>query len=289
LAKFEKVLFKHQPDIVIDVGDCNTTLVGALAAVKLGIPSAHIEAGLRSFDRQMPEEINRILTDQISDYLFIHSPEAHNHLIREGIDRKKIYYVGNVMIDTLLAYKNRAAQKEIIKKLKVSPNQYALLTLHRPSNVDNLKTFAGILDALYEIQKNLPIIFPIHPRTKSQLQKSGIKGRIKRMKNIIFTQPQGYLDFVHLTMNARMVLTDSGGIQEETTILKIPCLTLRETTERPVTITKGTNTLVGVRAENIIKAAKKILGGLFKSKGRPSKWDGKASERIVKILLTKLT
>jgi UDP-N-acetylglucosamine 2-epimerase (non-hydrolysing) len=193
LIEFEKVLIKYQPDIIIVVGDVNTTLAGALAGAKLLIPVAHIEAGLRSFDRTMPEEINRILTDQISDYLFIHSPEARDNLIGEGVDRKKIYHVGNVMIDTLLAHKDKAVSKDIVEKLGVNPQKYALLTLHRPSNVDNLKTFTGIVKALDEIQKYLPIVFPIHPRTKPQLEKKEIRRKIKKMKNIIFTEPKGYL------------------------------------------------------------------------------------------------
>lgn len=291
MIRFEKVLLKERPDLVLVVGDVNSTIACALTAVKLGIKVVHVEAGLRSFDRTMPEEINRVLTDAISDLLFVTEKEAIDNLIREGVCRKKIHFVGNVMIDTLFKCKQKADKSNILKKLKLKSKEYAMLTLHRPSNVDCKATLARIFEALEEISKNIKIIFPVHPRTKSSLERFKIKSFSRyssldtRYNNILFIDPLGYLDSLKLMSNARLVLTDSGGIQEETTALKIPCVTIRENTERPVTVSQGTNVIVGTNKNKIIKEAllkiktKKISGK------NPKFWDGKTAERIVRIIL----
>ncbi len=228
------------------VGDVNSTLACTLVCVKLGVPVAHVEAGLRSFDRTMPEEINRVLTDQIADLLFTTERNANENLLREGVT-EKIHFVGNVMIDTLLWHKERALALDVLKKYGLEPGDFALLTLHRPSNVDVPEVLSGILDALAEIQARLPIIFPAHPRTMKRVRGFGFEGRLATMPDLRVTEPLGYLEFLNLMANARLALTDSGGIQEETTILGVPCLTLRENTERPATVTQGTNAIVGTR------------------------------------------
>jgi len=304
MIEFEKVLIREKPDLVVVVGDVNSTLAAALSAVKLHIPVAHVEAGLRSRDREMPEEINRVLTDAISDYLFTPSPDAHENLRREGIPEEKIFFVGNVMVDTLLWSKEKARKSDILARLGlITKNDsraadYTLLTLHRPSNVDNKKSLKRILDALWEIQKRIKIIFPIHPRTRRKLREFGYQSFLSnsgqwdstiqslnwQTNSVILTPPLAYLDFLKLEMKAKLIMTDSGGIQEEATILGVPCLTLRETTERPVTVTEGTNVVVGNDGNRIIKEALKILGGERKRGKRPQFWDGGAAERIVKIL-----
>lgn len=294
MLALEKVLIKEKPDLVVVVGDVNSTLAGAITAVKLHIPVAHIEAGLRSFDKTMPEEINRILTDQISDFLFTPSEDANKNLIKEGIDKKKIFLVGDIMIDSLVANLKKAANSQILKNLKVKTNEYAVLTLHRPANVDNKKNLQKIISALNLISKKIPIIFPIHPRTKKQIKNFGFNKyfNFRDLTNganygINCITPLGYLDFLCLMRNAKFILTDSGGIQEETTFLNVPCLTLRDTTERPITIEIGTNTLVHNNPEKIIFYADKILKGKYKKGICPKDWDGKTAERIVKVLLKK--
>lgn len=284
MIEFEKVLLQERPDLIVVVGDVNSTIGCALPSVKLGIPVAHVEAGLRSFDRTMPEEINRILTDAISTYLFVTEPSGQQNLLREGIPQEKIYFVGNVMIDTLLANKAKAGQSRILEMLNLQPQTYGLLTLHRPSNVDVRDTFVNILHALGEIQRSLPLIFPVHPRTRKRIEEFGLTDKVQAMKNLYLTEPLGYLDFLKLMAEAKLVLTDSGGIQEETTILRVPCLTLRENTERPVTLEQGTNTLVGTDPERIIQAAFAILHGQNIFHQIPELWDGKAAARIVTIL-----
>ncbi len=277
MERFEKVLLKEKPDSVLVVGDVNSTLACSLAASKLHIKVAHVEAGLRSFDRRMPEEINRVVTDHLSDFLFTTCKDANRNLAQEGIPSNKIFLVGNVMIDTLLYS---------IKKLKnVNKNdsEYALLTLHRPSNVDNKDTFKRISMALNTIAKDIAVIFPVHPRTKMQIKKFGFAKYYDG--NIKLLGPLGYFDFLKLYLNTKFVLTDSGGIQEETSALGIPCLTIRENTERPITIERGTNTLVGTDEKAIVREAKKILRGNRKKKKILRCWDGKAAERIVEILL----
>lgn len=285
MIAFEKVLFKERPDLVIVVGDVNSTLAGALAAVKLCIPVAHVEAGLRSYDRTMPEEINRLLTDAISDYLFTPSPDAEENLKREGISQEKIFFVGNVMVDSLLYNKTRAEQSQILSQLKLAEKGYALVTLHRPTNVDEKDSLLRIIEALREITRRLPVVFPAHPRTRKNITKFEFS-QILEDRRILLIEPLGYLDFLNLEMNAKFVMTDSGGIQEETTVLSIPCLTLRNTTERPITISQGTNVLVWNHAEKIVEEASKILDGRGKTGNCPELWDGKTAERIVEILAT---
>lgn len=286
---FEKILLKEKPDLAIVVGDVNSTFAAAVTAKKCGIKVAHVEAGLRSFDMTMPEEINRILTDHVSDFLFTTEESGNKNLINEGIGKDKIFFVGNVMIDTLLSHREKAKKsKKIMDKLKIKKNSYCILTLHRPSNVDKKDSLTCILDILNKIQQKIKIIFPIHPRTLKNIKKFGLNGRIKKLKNLILTEPLGYLDFLHMMNNSKFVITDSGGIQEETTILGVPCITLRDNTERPVTVEQGTNIIVSTDKNKIIKAAEKTINGA-KINGRvPKLWDGNASKRIVDILLGRL-
>lgn len=289
MIAFEQVLLREKPDLVIVVGDVNSTIGCALPAVKLNIAVAHVEAGLRSFDRGMPEEINRVLTDSISDYLFVTEPSGEENLRGEGIPDEKIFFVGNVMIDTLLANKEKADQSDILRTLKLQVGEYALLTLHRPSNVDVPGTLERILRALEKIQHTIPLIFPIHPRTRNRLGEFGFNSRVAAMPNLHLLDPLGYLDFLKLTADAKLVLTDSGGIQEETTILGVPCLTLRENTERPITVHQGTNTLVGTATEHILQESRKVLNGQKKHFAMPPLWDGKAAGRIVEILKKRIS
>lgn len=292
MMAYEKVLMEKRPELVVVVGDVNSTLACSIVAAKLCIPVAHVEAGLRSFDRTMPEEINRIVTDSLSDFLFTTCEDANENLKREGIPEEKIYFAGNVMIDTLLKYKTKA---EVKAKIKVDEKDYALLTLHRPSNVDDSKIFRNILEALLTVSRKIPIIFPAHPRTQKQIKSFGYEKYFNFIKlnaansinvknSINLLNPLAYLEFLNLMANAKFVLTDSGGIQEETTILDIPCLTVRENTERPITIKEGTNVLVGTNKRKIITESLNILNDSGKSGKIPRLWDGKAAERIVKIL-----
>jgi len=300
LEKFDAVLEKRGAELVIVVGDVNSTIACALAAAKRGIMVAHVEAGLRSFDWTMPEEINRVVTDSVSDFLFCTEESAIENLKKEGVPDERIHFVGNVMIDTLLANKKIAQSKsKILNELfkdqlkadKKNIPDYAVATLHRASNVDEKGQLSQLISALREVSKFLPVIFPIHPRTKNNLERLNIS-----TQGLKVIEPLGYLDFLQLMSNARMVLTDSGGIQEETTALGIPCLTLRENTERPATIAEGTNSLVGTGKVAIIRAAAKILakgskaGVKLKAPARlPQFWDGKAAARIVKILCNKFS
>ena len=284
MVGFEQVLLEDRPDVVVVVGDVNSTLACAITAAKVGVPLAHVEAGLRSFDRTMPEEINRVVTDALADFLFTTSREADENLRREGIPAEKVFFVGNVMIDTLLRHRERARTLGTPARFGLQPGCYALLTLHRPSNVDDPVVFSGILDALVEIQRELPLLFPIHPRTAGRLRDFGLEKRLEAAPNLRLVEPLGYLEFLDLMMHARVVLTDSGGIQEETTILGIPCLTLRENTERPVTLTEGTNTLVGSDPVRIVDGVRRILAGESKAGRVPELWDGHAGRRIVEIL-----
>src|SRR5437867_2371955 len=275
MVEFEKVCLSQKPDLVVVVGDVNSTMACAIVAAKLLVPVAHVEAGLRSFDRAMPEEINRLVTDTLADLLFTTSREADENLKREGVDPAKIHFVGNVMIDTLLKHREKAAALHIEK-----PNQYALVTLHRPSNVDDPKVLGPILEALDEISMTMPVLFPIHPRTQKRVRDFGLS-----MSHGIRTmEPLGYLEFLNLEATASVVLTDSGGLQEETTILGVPCFTLRHNTERPVTITDGTNTMVGPDKSRILDAFRRIVNGDWKPSGPPELWDGRAAGRIVRII-----
>ena len=284
MLAFEPVLLEHNPALVLVVGDVNSTLACTLVASKLAVPVAHVEAGLRSFDRTMPEEINRMLTDQIADLLFTTERSARENLIREGVEEEKIHFVGNVMIDTLLRHRERALSLEVVEEYGLEPKGFALLTLHRPSNVDEPEVLSGLLDGLAEIQRRIPIIFPAHPRTMERMREFGFGGRMTAMAALRVTEPLGYLKFMNLMANARLVLTDSGGIQEETTILGVPCLTLRENTERPVTVTQGTNTVVGCDPGRIVTEALAIVDGKSKAGRVPELWDGQAASRIVKVL-----
>ena len=285
MERFEPVVLREKPDWVLVVGDVNSTIACALVCVKLGVKVAHVEAGLRSRDRTMPEEINRLLTDQIADLLFTPSPDADANLRAEGIPEERIRFVGNVMIDSLhqnLEYARRSSVREI---LGVEGGEYAVMTLHRPSNVDVPETFTGILSALETITSRLPVIFPVHPRTRKTIAELGLSERVAAMKNLRVIDPLGYLDFLHLYSGSRLVLTDSGGIQEETTALGIPCLTLRENTERPITVEMGTNIVVGTDPRKIMNATNAALNGAAKKTAQqPPLWDGHTSERILDVL-----
>ncbi|MGA2484327.1 MAG: UDP-N-acetylglucosamine 2-epimerase (non-hydrolyzing) [Candidatus Acidiferrales bacterium] len=287
LKRIEPVLIEQQPDLVLVVGDVNSTIAVSLAAVKLGFPVAHVEAGLRSSDRTMPEEINRILTDALADYLFITEEDAIQNLLREGRPRERIYFVGNVMIDALRQFLPVAQKSRIGDELGLLDGSgfvpFAVLTLHRPSNVDSPETLEKLLGAIEAVAEELPVIFPVHPRTQERLRVFGSHHAQLRM-----IPPVGYLDFLCLLSHARLVLTDSGGIQEETTALGVPCITIRENTERPITISHGTNQLVGTDPAKIVAAVRGILAGQAKPGRIPPLWDGRAAERIVEILLREL-
>jgi len=280
MTEFEPVVLEERPDWVLVVGDVNSTIACALVCAKLGIKVAHVEAGLRSRDRAMPEEINRILTDAISDILFTTSQDADENLRSEGIPHEKIRFVGNVMIDSLLDHLKLAERSTVRTDLGIDGKDYAVVTLHRPSNVDERETFSGILDALLAVAEKLPMIFPVHPRTKTKIEEYGFAEQIEN-SNIRLIDPLGYLDFMRLYSGAKLVLTDSGGLQEETTVLGIPCLTLRYNTERPITIEMGTNILVGTDPEKIKRAAENALSNPHASdKKIPPLWDGRAAARI---------
>ena len=289
MQSFEPVVLEQKPDWVLVVGDVNSTIACALVCSKLGVKVAHVEAGLRSRDRTMPEEINRILTDQIADLLLTPSQDADENQRKEGIPASRIRFVGNVMIDSLFGQMKSAAESRVREELGISGSDYAVLTLHRPSNVDNPEAFARILDALEEISRQLPIIFPVHPRTVSRIKEFGFSKRVEAAAGLRLVDPLGYLDFLRLYSGARLVLTDSGGIQEETTVLGIPCLTLRENTERPITIEMGTNQLVGTDTKKIVEAAMASLNSPLESQPSrvPPLWDGHTAGRICDALTEK--
>lgn len=284
MERFEPVVLSEKPDWVLVVGDVNSTLACALVCVKLGVKVAHVEAGLRSRDRTMPEEINRLLTDQIADLLFTPSADADENLRAEGIPPERIRLVGNVMVDSLYQHLERSRRSAIRDQLGLTDKSYAVLTLHRPANVDDPATFAGILEALEKIGEQLPIVFPVHPRTRKTIAELGLDERIKRIANLRLIDPLGYLDFLSLYSGARLVLTDSGGIQEETSVLGIPCLTLRENTERPITVTMGSNRIVGTDPEKIVAAALTALSETTRTPASIPLWDGHTAERIVEAL-----
>jgi len=336
MIRFEKVLLQYQPDAIIVVGDVNSTIACTLVASKIQYPASnlrlatcnskrrrplivHVEAGLRSFDRTMPEEINRILTDQLSDLLFTTEEDANENLKREGISSEKIFFVGNVMIDTLFQHLEKAKKSDILNRLGLINQRlrtsdqglgtrdyalstpYAVLTLHRPSNVDHKETFLNILEALKEISQKIPIIFPAHPRTQNRIKQFSLEnyfinpstrdyGLSTKHSCIYCIEPLGYLDFLWLMANAKLVLTDSGGIQEETTVLGVSCVTIRENTERPITVKMGTNIVAGTKKENIINTALSQLNKLNNASNPiPPLWDGQAAKRIVDILVEKLS
>ncbi len=284
MTAFEEVVVERPPDAVLVVGDVNSTIACGLVAAKLDIPVVHVEAGLRSRDRTMPEEINRVLTDALSDLLFCTEQAGVDNLAREGVDPGKIFLVGNVMADTLLTHRDRAEDSSVLERLDLDAGNYGVLTLHRPSNVEDAVVLRGIVDAMETVQRTLPLVIPIHPRLEAGLVRAGLDGRLPAMAGVTATSPLGYLDFLKLMANAKVVLTDSGGIQEETTILGVPCLTLRDNTERPVTVEMGTNQLVGNDPARILAAFGDVLanppGGTV-----PPLWDGKSAERIVDKLV----
>ena len=284
MTGFEKVLAEHKPDAVLVVGDVNSTIACGLVAVKMGIRLFHVEAGLRSFDRTMPEEINRILTDSISDLLFCTEESGVENLRREGINGDRVHLVGNLMIDTLMKHRGRAEQSKVLDDLGLSKDGYAVLTLHRPSNVDDPATLGRILEAVEVIQRELPVIFPVHPRTRGNIQKMGLGDRVAAMKNIRLVDPMGYLEFLKLTSCAKIILTDSGGIQEESIILGVPCLTLRFNTERPVTVACGGSRLVGNDPQRILTGYREMTNGHARRGELPPLWDGNAAQRITQVL-----
>lgn len=283
MMRFENAVLQTQPDTVLVYGDVNSTVAAALVCAKLGVKVGHVEAGLRSFDRTMPEEINRLLTDQIADSLFTPSADGDDNLAREGIAKDKIHLVGNVMIDTLIRLLPQALARSggLRQFLRIEDHAYCLVTLHRPSNVDDASMLLKIMDAVEELSHDINVVFPIHPRTRLQMKALGLNTENPAFK---FIEPVGYLDFLALQKNAKFVITDSGGIQEETTFLGVPCLTVRENTERPVTVTTGTNILVGRDIERLKQEASRILNNGAKTGSIPPLWDGKASERIAEII-----
>lgn len=288
MVAFEKVCMLQKPDLVIVVGDVNSTLACALTAKKLGIQVAHVEAGLRSGDMGMPEEINRLCTDVLCDLLFTTDRYANENLENEGIEANKIHFVGNVMIDTLLKHREMAKKIDLMNQWGLKPGGFATLTLHRPSNVDTREKLAEILDTMGTIAQKIPIVFPIHPRTLNRVKAFGLENRFSTTSNVTglwITQPLGYLEFLHLNLNACAVYTDSGGLQEESTVLGTPCITLRDNTERPITCTQGTNRIVGNSRVKILAATEKVLTQDRPSCRVPEKWDGHAAERIVHIIL----
>ncbi len=283
MMEFEKILFKEKPDYVLVVGDVNSTIACTLTAAKLHIKTIHVEAGLRSNDRKMPEEINRVLTDSISDLLFVTEKSGLENLKQEGAADSKVYFVGNVMIDSVAYYLNKTDTSEILSDLNVEAGKFILVTLHRPSNVDEPEQLKQIMEMLARLSKRRKVVFPVHPRTLKNLDKFGLSSSVP--DSIILTEPIGYIDFLTLTKNAELILTDSGGIQEESTYLGVQCITLRDTTERPVTVEVGTNQLLGNNLELAEKTANEVLDGKKKQGKIPELWDGHTAERIVNVLL----
>jgi UDP-N-acetylglucosamine 2-epimerase (non-hydrolysing) len=279
MTAFEPLVAALAPDVVVVVGDVNSTLACALVTAKMGAPLAHVEAGLRSRDRSMPEEINRLVTDRVSDYLFAPSADAVVNLRAEGFPDQQVYLVGNVMVDTLLANVDRAVARGTLARLGLRPQQYGLVTLHRPANVDDPAVLGALLPALAEISRSCPLVLPAHPRVAGRLDRTGLPAGVR------IIPPAGYLDFIALEASARLVLTDSGGVQEETTVLGVPCLTLRDSTERPITLLEGTNQLVGRDPDRIVKAALEVLTAPPPRPGRPALWDGQAGQRIAAALV----
>ena len=280
MVRLEPIVVERRPALVVVVGDVNSTIAAALVAVKLGVPVAHVEAGLRSGDRTMPEEINRILTDAISDRLFVTERSGLENLAREGVPPERVHFVGNVMIDTLLAFRDRAVALDQPRALGLHAGGYAVVTLHRPANVDDSATLRGLLEPIVELSRTLPVVFPVHPRTRRMIDETSLA----LPPALRLAEPLGYLEFLGLMAAARLVLTDSGGIQEETTVLGVPCITLRDNTERPVTVSEGTNRLAGTRPEGIREAIRAVLAAPSAAARRPELWDGDAAGRIVQTL-----
>lgn len=281
MIALEPVLKDQGPDMAVVVGDVNSTMAGALVAAKMGIPIAHVEAGLRSFDRSMPEEINRVVTDAVSSLLFTTCRNANDNLLREGISADKIHFAGNIMIDSLAIYLRQASRSKILETLKLDPGRYIVTTLHRPSNVDDPENIRLIFEKLNMLAGFYPVVFPVHPRTKKKIESCGI---LPKASGLQLISPLGYLDFLRLMSKSALVITDSGGIQEETTFLGIPCLTLRPNTERPITITHGTNKLIDLCRNDISKEALSAIRNRAFRAQKIEKWDGKTAERILKVL-----
>jgi UDP-N-acetylglucosamine 2-epimerase (non-hydrolysing) len=284
MQRFEPVVQADNPDLVLVVGDVNSTLACSLVAAKLHVPVAHVEAGVRSFDIRMPEEINRLVTDALSDLLFTPSRSANENLLRQGIPGEKIHFVGNVMVDSLLATVSKAKERRSWSEFGLEPGSYAVLTLHRASNVDDPKTLSELMASILQVAQLIPLVFPVHPRTSNRLAETELTGKIAATPELIITQPLGYMDFLSLLGSAKMILTDSGGIQAEASILGIPCLTLRENTEWPETIQQGTNRLVGTDSQRILTAATETLHSTEQIVARPECWDGQAAERIASVI-----
>jgi UDP-N-acetylglucosamine 2-epimerase (non-hydrolysing) len=280
MMAFEEICVADRPDLVVVVGDVNSTMAASLVAAKLGIPIAHVEAGLRSFDRTMPEEINRIVTDRLADLLLTPSRDGNENLKAEGTPEEKIHLVGNVMIDTLNRHLALATLERVRDRIPVGDGPYAVLTLHRPSNVDEPHTFGSIVRAVRDVAARMPVVFPVHPRTRNRLREFDLESQLD---GTILTEPLGYIDFLALTSHARLILTDSGGLQEESTALGIPCLTLRENTERPVTVTHGTNRVVGTQTADIMNGVERALDSTM-TKQIPELWDGRAAERVAAVI-----
>ena len=281
MIAFEEICLAERPDLVVVVGDVNSTMAATIVAAKLLIPVAHVEAGLRSFDRTMPEEVNRIVTDSLADLLLTPSPDADANLRAEGVSEAKIHRVGNVMIDTLRRHLPHATRERVAGRFPIVDRPYAVLTLHRPSNVDRADTFRGILEAVRYVSAKMPVVFPVHPRTRARLAEFGLAAALD---GAVVTDPLGYIDFLALTSHASLILTDSGGLQEESTALGIPCLTLRGNTERPVTVSDGTNQVVGTRPGDIIAGVEKAFASAAAPKRIPDLWDGRAAERIATVI-----
>jgi UDP-N-acetylglucosamine 2-epimerase (non-hydrolysing) len=281
MIEFEKEVIKLKPDLVLVVGDVNSTLACSIVAKKLHIPVVHVEAGLRSFDREMPEELNRLVTDSISDFFFVTEDSGEKHLLNDGVDPAKIHFTGNVMIDSLVYFKEKASKSKVLEENGLTPGEYLLVTLHRPSNVDSIESLTTLAEILNAVAGKIKIVFPIHPRTLNNLKKNNLS---IENENIILLEAQGYLDFLQLMQNSKGLLTDSGGIQEETTFLNIPCLTLRDNTERPVTVDLGTNILLPLDKELILENLEKVISGNWKQGQIPRLWDGKAAERMADII-----
>jgi UDP-N-acetylglucosamine 2-epimerase (non-hydrolysing) len=287
MIEFEKTILAEKPDLIVVYGDVNSTLACSLVASKLGIKIAHVESGLRSFDREMPEEINRIITDVLADFLFVSEPSGLINLKNEGIAENKIFFVGNVMIDSLVYYMPKIDNSQILNSLKLNKNKYILVTFHRPRNVDTKENLNKLIIFLNNLGKTRKVVFPIHPRTKKNINEFGLSGKF--ISNVLTTDPIGYIDFLALSKNAELVITDSGGIQEETTFMGVQCLTVRNNTERPVTVTLGTNQQIGTDLSEVEKAATAVLSGNIKNGSIPELWDGRTAERIVNILTNNLT
>lgn len=285
MTAFEEEVLNEKPGLVIVVGDVNSTLACSLVASKLNIKVAHVEAGLRSFDRTMPEEINRIVTDSLSDYLFVSEESGLKNLKKEGVNADKVHFVGNVMIDTLLFHMDKIDKSDILTRLSlISNSHYSVLTLHRPANVDSKDALKQIYDILKAICERIKVVYPIHPRSRKMIESHGLLKKFEHLKNLCMIDPLGYIDFIKLVKESGFVLTDSGGIQEETTVLKVPCLTMRENTERPVTVKVGSNILVGREKQKIIDSVDAILKSKWKKGKIPELWDGEAAIRIINIL-----